>query len=94
MFTDTPRLNNPLFQKDAYNASLDRVEQLKAFARNKGVSPAQISLAWLLTRPAVDLIMPGATKPEQIESNLQALAVQLTAEELAHLDVIFDQDNS
>ncbi|MNO27280.1 General stress protein 69 [compost metagenome] len=94
VFTDTPRLNNPLFQKDAYNASLDRVEQLKAFARNKGVSPAQISLAWLLTRPAVDLIMPGATKPEQIESNLQALAVQLTAEELAHLDVIFDQDNS
>ncbi|MGN7760785.1 aldo/keto reductase [Paenibacillus sp. 22594] len=91
VFTDTSRLNNPLFQKDAYNANLDRVEQLKALAQIKGVSPAQISLAWLLTRPGVDLIMPGATKPEQIESNLQTLTVHLTPEDIAHLEIIFNQ---
>ncbi|MHA2961306.1 aldo/keto reductase [Priestia megaterium] len=92
VFTDTSRLNNPLFQKEAFLANLKRVEQLKEFAKNKGVQPAQIALAWLLTRPAVDLIIPGATKPEQITGNLQALAIELAEAELNELNTIFNQD--
>jgi myo-inositol catabolism protein IolS len=49
VFTDTSRLNNPLFQKDAFIANLKRVDQLKEFAKRKEVQPAQIALAWLLT---------------------------------------------
>ncbi|MEH7362163.1 aldo/keto reductase [Priestia megaterium] len=91
VFTDTSRLNNPLFQKEAFLANLKRVEQLKEFAKKKGVQPAQIALAWLLTRPAVDLIIPGATRPDQITVNLQALAIQLAEEELNELNTIFNQ---
>ncbi|WP_081330657.1 aldo/keto reductase [Paenibacillus polymyxa] len=53
----------------------------------------QKALAWLLTRPAVDLIIPGATKPDQIESNLQTLGVRLTSDELKQLDILFNQNN-
>lgn len=93
MFTDTSRLNNPLFRKDAFLANLKRVDQLKEFANRKEVQPAQIALAWLLTRPSVAVIIPGATRPDQINSNLQALNVQLTENELHELDHIFDQNN-
>jgi aryl-alcohol dehydrogenase-like predicted oxidoreductase len=93
VFTDTSRLNNPLFQKDAFLANLKQVDQLKEFAKRKEVQPAQIALAWLLTRPPVDVIIPGATRPDQINSNLQALNIQLTENELHELDHIFDQNN-
>lgn len=93
VFTDTSHLNNPLFRKDAFLANLKRVDQLKEFAKRKEVQPAQIALAWLLTRPSVDVIIPGATRPDQINSNLQALNVQLTENELHELDHIFDQNN-
>jgi aryl-alcohol dehydrogenase-like predicted oxidoreductase len=93
VFNDTSRMNNPLFQKEAFLANLERVDRFKAFAKDKGADPAQIALAWLLTRSAVDLIIPGATKPDQIESNLQTLGVRLTSDELKQLDILFNQDN-
>ncbi|MGQ3478698.1 aldo/keto reductase [Paenibacillus sp. TY11] len=93
VFNDTSRMNNPLFQKEAFLANLECVDRFKAFAKDKGIEPAQIALAWLLTRPAVDVIIPGATKPDQIESNLQTLGVRLTGDELKQLDIIFNQDN-
>ncbi|UOE58317.1 aldo/keto reductase [Priestia filamentosa] len=93
VFTDTSRSNNPLFQKDAFLANLKRVDQLKEFAKRREVQPAQIALAWLLTRPSVDVIIPGATRSDQINSNLQALNIQLTENELYKLDHIFDQNN-
>lgn len=89
VFTDTSRLNNPLFQGEAFLANLKRVDQFKVFAKKKNAHPAQIALAWLLTRPAVDLIIPGATRPDQITSNLQALSIRLTDAELNELDTIF-----
>ncbi|ALA42433.1 MULTISPECIES: aldo/keto reductase [Paenibacillus] len=93
VFNDTSRMNNPLFQKEAFLANLERVDRFKAFAKDKGADPAQIALAWLLTRPAVDLIIPGATKSDQIESNLQTLGVRLTSGELKQLDILFNQNN-
>ncbi|WP_438492654.1 aldo/keto reductase [Paenibacillus sp. IHBB 3054] len=89
VFNDTSRMNNPLFHQEAFQANVERVERFKAFAQNKGADPAQIALAWLLTRPAVDLIIPGATRPEQIESNLQTLNIQLTEDDLKQLETIF-----
>ncbi|MGG1941951.1 aldo/keto reductase [Paenibacillus polymyxa] len=93
VFNDASRMNNPLFQKEAFLANLDRVDRFKALAKDKGAEPAQIALAWLLTRPAVNLIIPGATKPDQIESNLRTLDVQLTDDDIKELDLIFKQDN-
>ncbi|MDP4098696.1 aldo/keto reductase [Paenibacillus sp. P96] len=58
-------MNNPMFQNENYLAKLERVERLKAVAAKKDVPLPQLALAWLLTRPAVDLVIPGATRPER-----------------------------
>jgi myo-inositol catabolism protein IolS len=88
-FNDMSRMNNPLFQREAFLANLELVEQLKAFARNKGAEPAQVALAWLLSRPGIDVIIPGAKRPDQIEGNLQTLKVQLNEKEIQEISTIF-----
>jgi aryl-alcohol dehydrogenase-like predicted oxidoreductase len=62
------------------------IELLQSLAASRGASPAQIALAWLLTRPAVASILVGASKLSQLDDNLAATEVTLTADELARLD--------
>ena len=62
------------------------VDLLQSLAAGRGASPAQIALAWLLTRPAVSSILVGASKMSQLENNLAAASVTLDAGELAQLD--------
>jgi aryl-alcohol dehydrogenase-like predicted oxidoreductase len=62
------------------------IELLQSIAAARGVTPAQIALAWLLTRPAVSSILVGATKMSQLDDNLAASDVTLDADDLARLD--------
>jgi len=62
------------------------IDLLQSLATAHGASPAQISLAWLLTRPAVSSILVGASKVSQLEDNLKAIDVTLDADERAQLD--------
>ena len=59
---------------------------LREIAGDKSCSLAQLSIAWLLTRDTVDTVLLGATKPLQLADNLGAIAVALSAEDLARLD--------
>ncbi len=58
----------------------------RAVAAARGVSPAVTALAWLLSRPAVTAPIIGATKPEHLETAVQALDVQLTEAEVAAME--------
>jgi aryl-alcohol dehydrogenase-like predicted oxidoreductase len=62
------------------------VEQMRAIAGRHGASVAQVALAWLLARPAVSSVLIGASKLSQLDDNLGAAALGLTAEDLAALD--------
>ena len=62
------------------------VERIRGMARKHGASVAQISLAWLLTKPAVSGIVIGASKPQQLEDNLGAFTLQLDDAEVAELN--------
>jgi aryl-alcohol dehydrogenase-like predicted oxidoreductase len=62
------------------------VERLRAIAAEHGASVAQIALAWLLGEPAVSSIILGATKRSQLDDNLGAVDLRLSAAELAVLD--------
>jgi aryl-alcohol dehydrogenase-like predicted oxidoreductase len=64
----------------------DLVERLRAVADGHGATPAQVALAWLLTRPAVASVLVGASRPEQLDDNLRAADLALAADELAELD--------
>ncbi|MEA1007612.1 aldo/keto reductase [Bacillus velezensis] len=83
------RKNRPPFQGEAFHQNLERVDKLRAVAEEKGAQTAHIALAWLLSQPAVDAIIPGAKRPDQLKHNLDALNVQLTEDEVQYISDIF-----
>ena len=66
----------------------DIVEALVAVAEPRGVSAAQVALAWLLGRPGVTSLIVGARTDEQLADNLKAAGLRLTAEERVRLDEV------
>ncbi|HEX5458479.1 MAG TPA: aldo/keto reductase [Steroidobacteraceae bacterium] len=62
------------------------VERLRGIAAAHGASVAQVAIAWLLSRSAVSSVIVGSTKLSQLEDNLKAVAVTLTAAQIADLD--------
>ncbi|MFF4399475.1 aldo/keto reductase [Streptomyces sp. NPDC001480] len=67
-------------------AATDRFAAFHAVARERGVSPQRIALAWLLARSPVMLPIPGASRPETIRDSAAAADLVLSGEELARLD--------
>lgn len=63
-------------------------EAVKKIADEQGKSPAQVALAWLLTNPTVTAPILGARTPAQLEDNIGALSVELSASDLADLDAV------
>jgi aryl-alcohol dehydrogenase-like predicted oxidoreductase len=66
----------------------DTIDVAIAVGEAHGVSAAQVSLAWLLSRPAVTSLIVGARTPEQLRDNLAAADLELTGDELAKLDEV------
>jgi 1-deoxyxylulose-5-phosphate synthase len=62
------------------------VDGVAALAARRGVSPAQIALAWVLAQPGVTAPIIGASKMPQLDESLAALDIELTAEERAELE--------
>jgi aryl-alcohol dehydrogenase-like predicted oxidoreductase len=68
--------------------AFDVIDALRAIATRLGATPAQVALAWLLTRPAVTSVIVGAKRLDQLTDNLGALEVELGAQDLAELERI------
>jgi len=64
----------------------DVVELLRSIGAKHGASPAQVALAWLLTRPGVASVLIGASKVAQLEDNLGATRLALSPDDLEKLD--------
>jgi aryl-alcohol dehydrogenase-like predicted oxidoreductase len=64
------------------------VDHMRAMAQARGASVAQVAIAWLLAKPAVTSVLLGATKLHQLDDNLAAGDLVLTAEEAATLDAM------
>ncbi|WP_223590671.1 aldo/keto reductase [Neobacillus bataviensis] len=79
----------PNFQGERYQQNLGKIEQVRQIALAKGVEVSHVILAWYLTREAIDVIIPGAKRAEQVLHNLKTLEVQLTAQEIQAIDRIF-----
>jgi aryl-alcohol dehydrogenase-like predicted oxidoreductase len=88
-FDDTDwRSKATAFHGEALRGNLAIVDELKRFAADKGVSVAQLSIAWTLARPGVDVAIVGARRPRNIADSLAAAEVSLSADELARIDEI------
>ena len=66
----------------------DVIDVMGGIARAKGVSVAQIALAWLLHQPVVTSVIVGAKRIDQLEDNLAATAVRLTDDERTALETV------
>jgi aryl-alcohol dehydrogenase-like predicted oxidoreductase len=62
------------------------VDQLKAFAENRGHTLLELAFSWLAARPQVASVIAGATRVEQIEQNVKAISWSLSEQEMAEVD--------
>jgi aryl-alcohol dehydrogenase-like predicted oxidoreductase len=85
---DDWRRMNPRFQGDNLQKNLKLVEELQAMAREKGVTPAQLALAWLLTRGEHVVPIPGSRRVERLVENAAATHIQLSENDLHRLELI------
>ncbi len=80
------RANSPRFTPEAREANQGLVALLTRMAAAKQATPAQIALAWLLARKPFIVPIPGTRRLERVAENVGAAAVQLTADDLAHIE--------
>lgn len=79
----------PRFSKEALEANFAVVDFLKDLAARKGATPAQIALAWLLSRKPFIVPIPGGTKLAHLDDNLPAADLALSGGELGEIDRAF-----
>jgi len=89
---DTERARTDAYAHDFYYADSDFriVDRVAEVARRRGVSPAQIALAWVLKQPGVTAPIVGASKMEQLEQAVAALDIALTEEECTQLEELYE----
>jgi aryl-alcohol dehydrogenase-like predicted oxidoreductase len=82
------RATIPRFSQENRSANAALVENVAGLARNKGATPAQIALAWLLAQQPWIVPIPGTRSTSRIEENTGATSVALSADEVADLDAL------
>lgn len=94
-FEDIPaddyRRHAPRFQGENFQKNLELVTRIEEMAKEKGCKPSQLALAWVLAQGEDIVPIPGTKRRSYLEENIAALAVSLTAEDLAHIDAIAPQ---
>jgi aryl-alcohol dehydrogenase-like predicted oxidoreductase len=86
-FADSDNRNTlPRFTSQARRANQAIVDLLRDLGVQKGATPAQVALAWLLARRPWIVPIPGTTKRHRLEENLAAASVRLTSTDIADID--------
>lgn len=80
------RAISPRFAVEARAANMALVDLLRRIAEQKGATPAQIALAWLMAQKPWIVPIPGTTKLHRLEENLGSVSVDLTSEDLVSID--------
>uniref|UniRef100_A0A750KJ64 Aldo/keto reductase n=1 Tax=Salmonella enterica TaxID=28901 RepID=A0A750KJ64_SALER len=83
------RRNNPRFMGVNFSRNLRLVEKIKQMAREKGCTPAQLALAWLLARNKHIVPIPGTRHCARVDDNLGALLLTLSPQEMTAIDMVF-----
>jgi aryl-alcohol dehydrogenase-like predicted oxidoreductase len=85
------RRRHPRFQGENLRRNLDLATQVGEIAREKGCTPAQLALAWVLSRGEDVVPIPGTKRRGYLEQNVGALEVELSGDDLARLEEAFPQ---
>jgi aryl-alcohol dehydrogenase-like predicted oxidoreductase len=85
---DDFRRHNPRFQGENFDRNLETVVKVEEIATEKGCTPAQLALAWVLAQ-ATDIVpIPGTKRAHYLDENLAAASIELTDEDLHRLDEV------
>jgi aryl-alcohol dehydrogenase-like predicted oxidoreductase len=68
--------------------NFDIVEGIQKFAEERGKTPLDVAIGWLLAQGVVSSVIAGATKPEQVEANAAAGDFRISPEEMAEIETI------
>ena len=89
----TERAKTDAFGKTLYVKTFDIdkpiVDRTNEIARARGVPPAQIAMAWMLSKPSIASPIVGATKPQHLEDAIAAVSIRLSDEEIARLEELY-----
>ena len=92
-FDDLPeddyRRNHPRFQGENFQKNLDLVKRVEEIAAEKGCTPAQLALAWVLAQGEDIVPIPGTKRRQYLEENIGALDVRLTEDDLRRIEAVF-----
>ncbi len=80
------RRHNPRFQGENFQRNLDLVAEVRSLAEAKGVTPAQLALAWVLAQGDDIVPIPGTKRRAYLEQNVAALDIVLTPDDLAAIE--------
>jgi aryl-alcohol dehydrogenase-like predicted oxidoreductase len=80
------RRTGPRFTGENLEANLELAAKVRQIAAEKGVTPAQLAIAWVLARGDDLVPIPGTKRRSYLEQNAGAVEVELTADELARID--------
>ena len=85
------RSRNPRFQPEAIKANRVVIDLLEKIGSQKGATPAQIALAWLLAQKPWIVPIPGSRKLERLDENNGAVNIELTANDLSEIESAMSQ---
>jgi len=85
---DTRAARFPRFSEENFNKNLELAGRVREIADEKGITPGQLALAWLLSRGEDIVPIPGTKRRERVEENAGAADVTLTDEDLARIEEI------
>lgn len=85
---DDYRKRAPRFQGENFQKNLQLVEQVKTIAQEKGVTPSQLALAWLLAQGDDIVPIPGTKRRTYLEENVGATEITLNQEELQRIEAV------
>ncbi len=85
---------HPRFQGEAFAKNLDLVAAIKNVASDKGCTPAQLALAWVLAQGEDIVPIPGTKRRTYLDDNLGALGVVLDEEDLRHIDAVLPRGSA
>ncbi len=83
---DDSRRNMPRFQGDNFQHNISLIGKVEELARKKNCTPAQLALAWVLSKGEDIVAIPGTKRRSYLDQNLGALDIRLTSEDQASLD--------
>jgi aryl-alcohol dehydrogenase-like predicted oxidoreductase len=83
------RAFNPRFEEGNIERNVELIDRVAEIAREKNVTPAQLALGWVLKQGDDVVPIPGTTRVSHLEQNLAALEIELTEDDLAHIDEAF-----